>query len=438
MAFIHGSSEECAKSELDIFQLSPTQTSVESCMYIEIPPLAALTPNGQIEFYITGNSEDYIDLNNTLLYVVCKITKANGTNIAVDAKVGFVNYPIASLFSQLDVTLGDRLISQSNNCYPYRAMIELLMNYGADSLSTQFAAGGFYRDGYTAMEQTTVAPNTGNWGFRMRAEHTGTSKKWDLMGPLHNELFFQEKMLLNGVDVKIKLTRSKDMFCLLSGDAGEHYKVDILNASLFVKRVKVSPGVRIGHAEALLTSNAKYPIERVGMKVFSIPAGSLVCNQENLFLGQLPKQLVITFVDNEAFSGAYDKNPFNFQHFNVNFIALYVDGVQVPAKPLQPDYANGLCIREYMQLVQTSGKAMKDQDIFITPNEFPHGYTLYAFDLTPDHGCSEHYSLIKTGNLRAEIRFAQPLTATINMLLYGVFDNVIEISHSRNVLFDYM
>ena len=154
-----------------------------------------------------------------------------------------------------------------------------------------------------------------------------------------------------------------------------------------------------------------------GNESVQYPALSLVCNQVNLFLGQLPKQLVIAFVDNESFRGAYDKNPFNFQNFNVNFIALYVDGVQVPSKPLHPDYANGLWVREYMQLVQTSGKAMKDQDILISRTKFGHGYTLYAFDLTPDHGSSKHYSLIKTGNLRAEICFAQHLPITINMIL---------------------
>ena len=87
-------------------------------MYIEVPPLAALAANAPIEFYITGNSEDYIDLNNTLLYMGCKITKADGSDIADCARVALVNYTVASLFSQLDVTLGDRPINQSNNCYP--------------------------------------------------------------------------------------------------------------------------------------------------------------------------------------------------------------------------------------------------------------------------------------------------------------------------------
>lgn len=436
MAFIHEASQECVKSELDLFQLAPTQTSIENSTYVEIPPLSALTPNAPLEFFITGHGEHYTDLNNTLLYVSCKIVKADGTDIDDGARVALTNYPIASLFNQLDVTLGDRLVTQSHHCYSYRAMIELILNFGADALGTQFTAGGFYKDESAHMESTVLAA-AGNAGFRARAGHTARSRKWDLLGPLHSDLFFQDKLLINGVDVKVKLTRSRNEFCLMR-DGNENYKVQLLSASLFVKRVKVAAGVRLGHAEALLSSNAKYPIDRVGMKVYSIPAGSLVCNQENLFLGQLPKQLVIGFVDNASFSGDYERNPFNFQHCNVNFCALYCDGEQVPAKPLQPDYARGVFVREYMQMVQVSGKGMKDRPLLISREEFSHGYNLYCFDLSPDQGCSEHYSLIRNGNLRAEIRFALPLPNTVNMILYAIFENLIEISHTRNVLFDYM
>jgi hypothetical protein len=41
------------------------------------------------------------------------------------------------------------------------------------------------------------------------------------------------------------------------------------------------------------------------------------------------------------------------------------------------------------------------------------------------------------GNLRMEIHFAEALTATINMIMYAEFDNVIEIYRNRQVLFDY-
>ncbi|XP_030395305.1 uncharacterized protein F54H12.2-like [Gopherus evgoodei] len=372
-----------------------------------------------------------------LLYMCCKVIKEDGSDIDDDARVALTNYPIATLFNQLDVTLGDRLISQSNNCYPYRALIELILNYSHDTLATQFSTGRFYKD-TAGGHKSTLLVGQANEGFIRRAELMAGSRKLDLLGPLHSNLFFQEKLLLNGVDLKIKLTRSKDVFCLMSGTANENYKVHIISESLFVKRVKVTPGVRLGHADALMTANAKYPVDRVSIKVFSIPAGSHVSNQENLFLGQLPKQLVIGFIDNDAFSGSYVKNPFNFKHYNINFVALYVDGEQVPAKPLQPDFENGNCVREYMQLVQATGKYVKDRSLLINRDEFAQGYTLYTFDLTPDQECTNHYSLIKTGNLRAEIRFATALPSTVNLIVYGGFDNVLEVNHRRNVLFDYM
>ncbi|XP_053898223.1 maestro heat-like repeat-containing protein family member 1 [Malaclemys terrapin pileata] len=65
-----------------------------------------------------------------------QIIKGDRTELAKDAVVGLVNYPMASIFSQLDVTLGDRLVSQSNNCYPYRAFIESVLNYSDDTLAT--------------------------------------------------------------------------------------------------------------------------------------------------------------------------------------------------------------------------------------------------------------------------------------------------------------
>ncbi|XP_067398652.1 uncharacterized protein F54H12.2-like [Emydura macquarii macquarii] len=370
MAFIYCGSEDCAKSELNLFQIAPTQTSIEKSICIEVPPLSAITEASPLNFFIAGNSIDYMDLNNMLLYLCCKIIKGDGTTLAWDAVVGLVNYPMASIFSQLDVTMGDRLISESNNCYPYRAFIEAVLNYSDDTLAMQFSPGLFFKD----------TPGQ------------------------HEDTALDGKNL--GVDVKIKLTHSKDAFCLM-GDVAKGYNPHIVSASLFVKKVRVAPGVHLGHTEALLTTNAKYLVDRVEMKVFSIPAGSRVSNQENLFLGQLSKMLVLGFVDNDAFSGSYAKIPFHFKHYDINFVALYVDGEQIPTKPLQLDFKAGRCMREYMNLVQMAGKHMKNHVLLNDRVEFAQGYTLFAFDLSPNQECTNYYSLIKTGNLRAEKRFCE-------------------------------
>ncbi|XP_028646145.1 uncharacterized protein F54H12.2-like [Erpetoichthys calabaricus] len=396
---------ECVKSELDLFTVPYTQTGIEKSIYVEVLPLSALSEVAPLEFLIPGNGEDYLDLNNTLLHVRCKIVTADGTNPAPVAKVAFVNYPIAGLFSQVDVILGDHLISQSSSLYPYSAIFKGLLNYSNEALNSQFAEDLFYKD--TANEHENTALDGPNEGFKKGNGYTAQGKTVELLRHIHSDLFFQEKLIQNGVDVRIKMVQSKNEFCLMPGDA-ECYKVNILSANLFVKKVKVSAAVKLGHAHALTSSNAKYPVERVNMKVLSMPAGIRVCTQENLFLGQLPKYVVIGMVDNDAFLRDYARKPFNFKDNNVEFLALYLDGEQIPTKPFQPNFANDNTTREYYNLVLSSGKNLKDLPLAISCTDFSRGYTLFAFDLTPDQECGDYFSLMKTGNMRFEVCFRQP------------------------------
>ncbi len=48
---------------------------------------------------------------------------------------------------------------------------------------------------------------------------TTASNVVELLAPIHSDIFFQEKLMLNGVDIKIRMTRGKDEFCLMRDDA---------------------------------------------------------------------------------------------------------------------------------------------------------------------------------------------------------------------------
>ncbi|XP_069502700.1 uncharacterized protein F54H12.2-like [Ambystoma mexicanum] len=433
MAFINCASGECVKSELDLFAVPPTQTSIENSFFMKVAPLAALSPLAPIEFYISGSTEMYLDLNDTLLYLTCKITKADGSAIPATAKVATIAYPVATLFNQVDITLGDRLITQSDNLYAYRTYIESILNYSNDALDTQFTAGLFYK--VTAGHMEDYALDGANAGFIKRATHARGSRNFDLLGRLHSDLFFQEKLMVNGVDLKIKLSRNKDAFCLNSDDA-EAYKLIIVSASLFIKRVNVSPTVRLAHADALQVSNLKYPVERTSLKIFSVPAGSRVASQDNLFLGKLPKIIIIGFVDNTAFSGACASNPFNFKHYNINYASLFKDGVVIPSKAYSPSFQQKNTIREYLGLVSISGKHLHDKGFVIPRDDYDGGYTLLAFDLRPDNTSTGHYNLIRNGNLGIEVRFAANLPNTVNLIIMALFDSVMELNNQRQVLYD--
>lgn len=428
MAFLLKDSPECAKSELDLFTMPPTQTVIEKGQWIEFHPLSNVTDGSPIEFNVSGSGEDYIDLSQTQLYVKAKILKSNGHFIKKEDKVGPINLFLHSLFSQVDVSLNERVISSSNNTYPYRAIIEKLLNHGYDAKTSLLTTELFYKDTAGRMNVYDIEDANPNEGFNKRAEMFKLSNSVDMIGRLHVDLFHQERLMLSMIDLKIKLMRSKPEFCVL-GD-GE-FKVVIEKTSLFIRKVKVSPGVILGHAKSLEKSTAKYPINRVNCKVYSIPAGNMSFIQDNIFVGQMPKRLVVACVDNDAFNGTYKKSPFEFQHYFINFMGVYVDRQPLPHSPLQPNFENNNFIGAYNNLF------LHSEGSYLSREEFSQGYSLFLFDLTSDLCDGAHMNLVRHSNLRLEIKFNIALARTISVLVYAEFENVIEINKERNILYDF-
>ena len=189
---MHEQSCECTKSELDLFSVPPTQTSMESGNWIEYHPLTAVADGSPIEFEIGGSGEDYIDFGNSMLYVQAKITQPDGNDLGAAANTGPVNLFLHSLFSQVDIQLNGTLITSSTNTYPYRAMLETLLSYGEDAKKTQLSSALYYKDAAGQMDTLALAAGDGvvpNDGLVKRSRHTHRSRVVDMMGRLHADIF---------------------------------------------------------------------------------------------------------------------------------------------------------------------------------------------------------------------------------------------------------
>ena len=77
------------------------------------------------------------------------------------------------------------------------------------------------------------------------------------------------------------------------------------------------------------------------------------------------------------------KKTFNAKNNAINFLAVYVDGHQVPAKLLQPNFETGSYIRSYVNLFSATGKQAQDEGNELSRDGFGLGYTFFSFDLTP-------------------------------------------------------
>ena len=194
----------------------------------------------------------------------------------------------------------------------------MLLNYDKEAAESQSGCGLFCKDTAGQMEEMDInADPVLNTGLGTRGEWTKTSKIVKLQGRIHSDLFNQEKLILNGVDLTMKLYRHKPEFCLLSGDTASAYKITIVDAILYVKKIELTPSVFSAISTVLNDKNAQYAITRTTPKVFTLPGGQQSQHIDNAFLGEIPKCIAICMMDNDSYNGNYEKNPFNFQHYNL-------------------------------------------------------------------------------------------------------------------------
>ena len=441
MNFVHANSQECTKSELDLFSIPPTQVSLERGLWVDHQPVSSVADGGPITFLSTG-TEDYVDLSKTILVVKAKVTKANGTDLVADEAVGVVNNFLHSLFKQVDVFLKEKQVTQSLGTYAYRAYLETLLNYGPSAKESQLTSALFYKDTAGNMDAAnpTLADDADpNLGLKKRYEFNKESGTIEMMGPLFCDVFFTERLLLSFVDLKVVLNRNVDEFCIMSSVANANHKVKLIDAYLKVRKVKVSPSVSLAHEVALKKGPAIYPIRRVACTTFIIPRGNPGLTKDNVFNGLIPKSFVFGLVSSAACNGSYTANPYNFQHFNVSSITLTVNGEDAPFKPMQLSFgANPQYIEAFATLFSGTGKMYYNSGNDISREEFPNGYAIYAFDLTPDVcGSSPHFNAVQRGNLAVTITFSAAPTVAVTLVCYGEFENLIQIDAERNVIYDY-
>ena len=467
MSIIEEHSDECCTSPLEWFDVPPTQTAVEKSYFSEYQPLTSLQDGSTIDFYVPASTDDYIDLQSTRLYLKCKVTRTNGNAVNNDQFPAPVNDLFNSMWGNVELILNERLVSHSNGMHGYISMISHLIHDSEESLQSERSMRLIFKDtpnqmdvteprlanhpnlipGYdirrTVADDNTVTYNripadevVGNQGLYQRNLLTAGSRVFEMMGPLRIDLFEQERYLPNGISMKLRFHRQKSSYVLMA--EGNNYKVRIMEAYLYVRKIHPSPGVLLGHTQALSKMPAKFPITRKECKEIAIASGLRSVKKDNIFLGQLPKRVVVAMVDGDAAAGNYVKNPYNFKHYNVNHMQLFADGEPVRAQPLKPNMDTADYIHCYETLYRGLNNLDGEKGCIIKRVDWNKGYSLFAFDLTPDMDADDHYALIRHGNLRLEVEFATALADPINILVYAEFDNVLEITADRHIQFDYV
>ena len=136
---------EAISSELDIFSKEVFQAAVVSEPIQEFGPIATIQETGPIEFLISGGDRNYVDLNSSKFEVRVKLTKPDGSEIPGTVKLSVANDTLNSLFSNIELELADKPVTEANTLYPYRAFLETILNYPKDVLTTRMICEGWLK-----------------------------------------------------------------------------------------------------------------------------------------------------------------------------------------------------------------------------------------------------------------------------------------------------
>lgn len=432
-------------SKLAFYQPEYIQDTVESGYTEEYTPIGyqATNPTDPVTFFIPG-SEDFIDLEKSYFEIVGTFIGKDGpgdsakTAYEVD-NMSIVNNFFHSLFSSIHVNVNNSAVTFSNDNYAYLAYIHNLINYPYDF---QRVNGDLYlwsKD--TSGRMDVFVKNGGNTGSDARKKWITDKNEIRGIMKLRTPLFLMHPYLLSFLNVQIVLNRVTNPAFYIKGPAGNTFNFRIDKMLFHVRKVKVL-SVYVEGIENMMhkeKENVVYPLKDSRVIAKTYPGFGTEIIEDNLFHGILPERIGIAVVDNDAFAGKRDKNPFNFKHKNIEEIGIFVNGVATPRNMIAMHFDDNDYHTIYYQMLDSFQAANPGNIncVDISKDEFGNGFTFFSFDMSPDQygrGLNHQTLYNQPASIRLKIKFKSgTISEPLTILIYYETASRLIVDSSRQV-----
>ena len=363
-----------------------------------------------------------------------------------------------SIIKQIDLLLNGTLISPQSDTYHYKAYLETLLNYDREDGKTVLGPQGWFNQ--VDFPPQWTANNTDKAGDHVQWQGLSANHKaaygasvvetakyaggvtHSLVFTPHLEVFHTGKLLVPGIEIEMKFHfNGPNLFLngvalagrLMEGDVKLRFHLcqlrlnDAIYTSLSSQR----------HNEGAI---AAYPTVRSEIRTFSMQGNLVRFDIPNLFQNRVPDRLIVGLLDSGAFNGDVTRDPFCFQKFGLSSIKQIVKGEEYPYETLHLVHDNGTrdnlgCFR----FLQASGAWCKKKGNMVELGDWGQGKncSLYMFDNVAN-GCADSQRLNpkQTRDLQLSLEFGAAPGTNITVLVYGEFENLLEIDRNGTVLYN--
>lgn len=410
-------------TSLNLSQIPVTDVSILSERYEQTFP--SFSENTFLEFYIQGDSQHYIDLQNTFLYMRLKLTDKAGEALGTSA-TSVANCIFSTMFQTLDLFVNNVNICSGSNLYNYSAYLNKVINYGAQSRATKLRSEMLYK------ETTGTALDATNNAYA-QLKKISSQESFEVYSKLSHPLFFQDKLIPPNVSLRIRLRRAPAQFCLLSTAIAEGAVYDeqlkIADTFMDVKKVIINSKIESMHQQILNKGQRLYfPFFDYQTLSFVVTKGSLQFTSETL-MTEVPQFAMIAITDSKGFNGEISKNPYDFKSHGLSSVYMTVNGEKMLMSNMNMSVDNNLYIRLYRQFVDVISSYGEMSDLTVE-DYVKHGYFIVPVNWN-NSGKEDRFALQKTGNVKVHLTFESDTDKNLNVLFYYVTPKILSLDKSH-------
>ena len=451
----HARSATVRNPRVQVFDVPPTDLSLSARREVRVNPQT--TGINPISFQVEP-SRDWINLDKSYFEIELRLKLTDANNVVQATRTVLANNLAHTLFKQISVRLNGTLLSPQTDTYHLTAFIETLLNNDKQDGEDLLAPQGWYNclsvpsdgegDEFTADQLNpahadfAALANNQQKIILSRVKFLGGNRVILRFTPAL-EVFRLGKLLKPNVQIQIEMHLNDPSLWSIRHNGAQLLRLteDDISVRFFVQQVKVEDSVYRDLATTLNSGKrCTYPTVRSEIRTYAHPTDNRHFEADNPFHGQVPNRVIVGFLKQTAFNGAVTENPFSFGKFNLKSLKLLVSGEEYPYETLELNHDNShKDYRGYHRFLEASGCFTRGHGNLVGPEDWGHDKrcNLYVFDTTANDSLDAPVLNPKqTGNIRLVADFGDNPGSNLTVVVYGEFENLLEITGEGTVTYD--
>ena len=256
---------------------------------------------------------------------------------------------------------------------------------------------------------------------------------------IHSEIFEQLKLLPPNTVLDIDFDRHESNFLLLTKHNNRNYVLKMESSELLIRLVDMDEEITAEIDSVSISGRSMlYPVCIVKMLYYNCGANVVDLSNFNLLTTEgnfLPHRIIVVLVRKDAMHGNYGRDPFNYQHFNLEEFSLKVGSEQVPLPELKcnMDRNSNDILRPLFSVLLANHSLFSNEELGINTSNYRNRSVFLAWDLS-QMPPGQSFEMTQEKPLSLILKLRRANNFVINVTVYCEYDSEIEILNNRKVI----